>query len=84
MKWTGPEAGPVFFLPGNGRAWLRHGTGYAGVMEKFQSCWREGDAVAVPFDQGQGKLFFQIFDSRAQAGLGDVQGMGCGRNGIVT
>ena len=36
------------------------GQDMAGVMEKFQSCWREGDAVAVPFDQGQGKLFFQI------------------------
>ena len=59
------------------------GQDMAGVMEKFQSCWREGDAVAVSFDQGQGKLFFQIFDSRAQAGLGDVQGMGCSRNGIV-
>lgn len=33
------------------------GQDMAGVMEKFQSCWREGDAVAVPFDQGQGKLF---------------------------
>lgn len=83
MKWTGPEAGPVFFC----LEMVVHGFGMgqdmAGVMEKFQSCWREGDAVAVPFDQGQGKLFFQIFDSRAQAGLGDVQGMGCSRNGIV-
>lgn len=52
MKWTGPEAGPVFFC----LEMVVHGFGMgqdmAGVMEKFQSCWREGDAVAVPFDQG--------------------------------
>lgn len=58
-----------------------HGRGMGedvtGIVQEFQPCRCEGDAMAVPLDQGQGEFFFQIPDNCAQAGLGDVEGL-CG------
>lgn len=53
------------------------GEDVAGIVQEFQPCRCERDAMAVALDQGQGELFFQVPYGRAQAGLGDVHSL-CG------
>lgn len=40
-----------------------------GVIEKFQAFRCKGDAVAVPFEDGDMEFFFEFFNGRTQAGL---------------
>ena len=56
------------------------GEDVTGIVQEFQPCRCERDAMAVALDQGQGELFFQVPYGRAQAGLGDVQSLCGSRN----
>ena len=47
-----------------------------GIIEEFQPFRRKTDAVAVPFQNGDVKFFFQLFYSRTKTGLGDEQSLG--------
>ncbi len=42
-----------------------------GVIEEFQAFRGKGDAVAVPFEDGDMEFFFEFFNGRTQAGLGN-------------
>ena len=56
------------------------GEDVTGIVQEFQPCRCERDAMAVALDQGQGELFFQVPYGGAQAGLGDVQSLCGSRN----
>lgn len=42
-----------------------------GVIKKFQAFRGKGDAVAVPFEDGDMEFFFEFLDGRTQTGLGN-------------